>query len=311
MINPTEAASAHSPTVDRTGVLCFLGLAFALSWGAWLGLRAAHVPFPIRVAVGMFGPAVACWLLRGPLRHEGFADAGLQFTTAGRRIGWAYLAAYLSVPLLIFTGIGLALLTGTQHWALGQNVHIVGRSIADALAKSGTPTPPLSPLTLAVTTLVSEVALAFTLGLPFNMIFTFGEELGWRGYLLPRLAPLGEAQAAVIVGIVWGLWHAPVIVLDGFNYPGYPWMGVGMMVAFTIPTSVIFAWLRLRSGSIWPSALAHAALNAQAGFGLLLLSRGNSLLRPPQGVIGIVPLIVFALWLIWTGRLERSPQRPS
>jgi len=46
------------------------------------------------------------------------------------------------------------------------------------------------------------------------MIFTFGEEFGWRGYLLPRLAPLGGISAAIITGVIWGLWHTPVIVLE-------------------------------------------------------------------------------------------------
>ena len=48
----------------------------------------------------------------------------------------------------------------------------------------------------------------------YQMIFTFGEEFGWRGYLLPRLAPLGGISAAIITGVIWGLWHTPVIVLE-------------------------------------------------------------------------------------------------
>ena len=141
------------------------------------------------------------------------------------------------------------------------------------------------------------------------MIFTFGEEFGWRGYLLPKLAPLGGVWAAIITGIIWGLWHAPLIVLDGYNYPGNPPLGVLMMVVFTTALGVIFAWFRFRSGSVWPSTLSHAAFNAQAGFGVLFLSPGNPLLRPPIGLIGLAPMIVFAIWLIVTGRLrvERTP----
>ena len=112
---------------------------------------------------------------------------------------------------------------------------------------------------------------------------------------------------AIITGVVWGLWHAPVIVLDGYNYPGHPWLGVVMMVVFTVPLSMIFAWLRFRSGSVWPSTLAHAAFNAQAGFAFILLSLANSLLRAPIGIIGLVPMIVFAIWLAATGRLKPEP----
>jgi hypothetical protein len=84
-----------------------------------------------------------------------------------------------------------------------------------------------------------------------------------------------------------------------------------MMMVFTTSLSVIFAWLRASSGSIWPSTMAHAELNAQAGLGLLLLSKGNSLLRAPIGILGLVPMIAFALWLTLTGRLSPEGKQPS
>ena len=162
----------------------------------------------------------------------------------------------------------------------------------------------LSAYQLASITIISQTVLAFTLAIPLNMIFAFGEEFGWRGYLLPRLAPLGGVLAAIITGIVWGLWHAPIIVLNGYNYPGHPWLGVVMMVIFTVALSIIFAWLRFRSGSVWPSTLAHAAFNAQAGFAIVFLSQADSLLRAPIGLIGLLPTIAFAIWLAVTGRLK-------
>lgn len=138
----------------------------------------------------------------------------------------------------------------------------------------------------------------------FGAHFLFGEEFGWRGYLLPRLVPLGGVPAALLVGLVWGFWHAPLIVLDDFNYPGYPWLGVPMMMLFCILLSIIFAWLRFRSCSVWPPTLAHAAVNAQAGFAILFLSEGDSLFRAPPGLLGLVPPCIFALFLVVTGRLK-------
>jgi uncharacterized protein len=79
---------------------------------------------------------------------------------------------------------------------------------------------------------------------------------------------------------------------------------VNYRMIFTTTLSVIFAWLRFRSGSVWPSTLAHAAINAQVGFGLLLLSTGNALVRPPIGILGLIPTIAFAVWLIVTGRVR-------
>jgi membrane protease YdiL (CAAX protease family) len=303
MIATTPTTAKPQPAWQ--GIILFVVLTFAISWGIWLGLRAVGVPFTIRTAIGMFGPALAATLVR-LIRREGFADAGLRLTAKGQlHAGRMYLAAYVTIPLLIFAGIGIALLTTYQHWALGANLHAEAEAIMQALAQQGQSLPKgISADQLATISFITSTVLAFTFGIPFNMIFTFGEEFGWRGYLLPRLAPLGGVPAALIVGVVWGLWHAPLILLDGYNYPGHPILGVGMMVVFTTALSVIFAWLRFRSGSVWPSTLAHAALNAQYGFGLLLLSTGDSLIRSPIGILGLLPVIALAIWLAVTGRVR-------
>ena len=300
-----------SQRVAWSAVVLYVLLTFGITWGVWLGLRAAGVPFVIRAAAGMFGPALGAVLVR-LLRREGFADAALRVVPKDRAgAGRMYLAAYVTVPLLIFAGIGMALVTATQHFdpAFMQNQ---ARAIAAAAASRGKALPlGLSAEHVALLDVVGGVALAFTFAVPFNMIFTFGEEFGWRGYLLPRLSPLGGVTAAVATGVVWGLWHAPLIILDGFNYPGHPVSGVGMMVVFTTALGVIFAWLRFRSGSVWPSTLAHATLNAQAGLGLVFLSPGHSLIRPPVGILGLIPMLALALWLSATGRVTPDASRPA
>src|SRR5579884_4003110 len=107
---------------------------------------------------------------------------------------------------------------------------------------------------------------------------TLREELGWRGDLLPRLAPLGGTVAAVAVGVIWGLWHAPVIALDGYEFGIRSWSVAPFFCLFTVPLAVILAWLRFRSGSVWPCVLMHAGVNAVAGLVLLALSRPSSAL---------------------------------
>ena len=300
--------SRSTPTMNWTGIVLFIVLTFGISWATWLGLRALGVPFVIRTAIGMFGPALAALLVR-LIRREGFADAGLRLVGRGRTgAARMYLAAYFVPPILLAVGIGLALLTGIQHWAFSENLQASAHAIVNTLARQGQALPPgYSAEQLALINIVVSTALAFTLGLLFNMIFTFGEEFGWRGYLLPRLAPLGGIYAAIITGVIWGLWHAPLILLDSYNYPGHPWLGIGVMVLFTVSLSVIFTWLRFRSGSIWPSTLAHAAINAQAGFGILLLSHVDSLIAVPIEIIGLIPMIAFAIWLAATGRLKPEP----
>lgn len=301
----TSGTSENAARVKWAGVALFLVLTFGISWILFIGLRALGVPFIIRSSAGMFGPALAALLTR-LIRREGFADAGLRIVARGRKgAGWMYLAAYLVPPILLAAGIGFVLLTTYQHWDLAHNMQVLSNTLVQQLKQAGQNLPAgMSGEQLASISLISQTVAAFSIGIVVNMIFTFGEEFGWRGYLLPRLAPLGGIPAAILVGLVWGLWHAPLIVLDSYNYPGHPWLGVLMMMLFCVALSMIFAWLRFRSGSIWTTVLAHAAINAQAGFALLLLSSGDALLRAPIGLLGLVPMILFALFLATTGRLK-------
>lgn len=301
----THRDTALPAKVNWLSIGLFILFAFAISWAIWLGLGALGVPFTIRASIGMFGPALSAVLVR-LLRREGFGDAGLRLVGRGYKGGWRmYIAAYLVPPIVIALGIGLALLTGVQHWAFAEYLRAAAQTLTGTLASRHQSLPAgFTADQLALINVVVSSALAFTLGILFNMIFTFGEEFGWRGYLLPKLAPLGGVQAAIITGVIWGLWHAPLIVLNGYNYPGHPWLGVLMMVVFTVALGMIFAWLRFRSGSVWPSTLSHAAFNAQAGFGFIFLSSADSLLRAPIGIIGLIPMLLLAIILAVTGRLK-------
>ncbi|GAC1350212.1 MAG: CPBP family intramembrane metalloprotease [Ktedonobacteraceae bacterium] len=304
----TSPPESITSKVNWTSIAIYLVLTFGITWTIWIGLRAIGVAFLLRVSIGMFGPAIAALLVR-LVRREGFSEAGLRLVGRGHRGGgWMYLAAYLVPPLLIAASIGFVLLTGVQHWAFSENLHAAGQAIVNVLYSEGKGLPNgHTPDELALYNVIISTILAFSLFIPFNMIFTFGEEFGWRGYLLPRLAPLGGIPAAIVTGVFWGLWHAPVIVQDGYNYPGYPWLGIGVMVVFTLALSMIFTWLRFRSGSIWPTVMAHAIFNAQAGFAFVFLSQGNALLRAPIGLVGLVPMIAFAILLAATGRLKAQP----
>ena len=287
--------------IHWTGIALFIVLAFGISWVIWLGLAAVGVSFTIRVAIGMFGPAIAATIVR-LTRREGFADAGLRLAARGRKgVIRIYIAAYVIPPILIAVGIGLALLTGVQHWACNANLHAIANTINAQLRSVGQSLPSgFSAYQLALISLLSQTVLAFTLGILLNMIFTFGEEFGWRGYLLPRLSPLGGVQAAIITGIVWGLWHAPIIVLNGYNYPGHPWLGVVMMVIFTVALNMAAIPLRQRLAF----DACPCSVQCSSRFAIVFLSQADSLVRAPIGLIGLLPTIAFAIWLAVTGRLK-------
>lgn len=93
----------------------------------------------------------------------------------------------------------------------------------------------------------------------------FGEEFGWRAYLYPKLEKLlGTPAAMIIGGVIWGVWHAPLTTQGhnfGTDYPGFPWLGILIMCAFSTLVGAILMWLTKRTGSVYPAAIAHTVLN--------------------------------------------------
>ncbi|MBL6962040.1 MAG: CPBP family intramembrane metalloprotease, partial [Anaerolineales bacterium] len=175
------------------------------------------------------------------------------------------------------------------------NLTTVNETIA-ALPDTGALT---SSLLIAI-----QIGAALTIAPLINVIFALGEELGWRGFLLPKLLPLGQWKAILISNLIWGFWHAPAIVM-GLNYPGYPIAGVFMMVVFTLLVGIIMSWLYLNTKSPWTPALAHGSLNAIASLPILFLIPGIDLAigGTLASVMGWIPLAIFVLWLLGSRRV--------
>lgn len=130
--------------------------------------------------------------------------------------------------------------------------------ISSIAAQSGMPAEALLFVAAFQTILIS----------PFlGLIIAFGEEYGWRGYLQGELVKLGRVKGILLVGIIWGVWHAPVIAM-GHNYPGYPILGPILMVVYTIFLAYVLGYAVLKSGSVWLAAFLHALNN---GFFSLLV----------------------------------------
>jgi len=100
-----------------------------------------------------------------------------------------------------------------------------------------------------------------TIGVIENCATTLGEEIGWRGFLVPELAKrLSFTGTAVLSGVIWALWHVPIIVFAGFNV-GTGWYGLAVVSANMVVLSFVLAWLRLKSGSLWTAVILHASNN--------------------------------------------------
>ena len=136
-----------------------------------------------------------------------------------------------------------------------------------------------------------------------NSIFTFGEEFGWRGYLQQKLLPMGPRKTMVAMGVIWGVWHWPLIAMGhnyGLEYAGAPWLGMLVMIWFTFTNGVFLSFVTLRGKSVWPAVVGHAAINGIASLGVLFLKgQPQPLLGPlPVGLIGSAAWGVLAIWLM-------------
>jgi membrane protease YdiL (CAAX protease family) len=208
--------------------------------------------------------------------------------------GWRFWAAGWFLPMVMtLTGAALFFVLLPQYFDAGLSV--VNRQIAASTSLSS-----LSPWTFVALQLVTGALIAPIV----NSIATFGEEFGWRAYLLPKLMPLGGRKAMALIGLIWGIWHWPVIFMGydyGFKYPGYPWVGPLLFIWVTFGLGTFLGWLTLRGKSVWPAVIGHAAINGVAGAAVFATQgQPNPLLGPlPVGIIGSLgyALVTLAIFL--------------
>ncbi|MGH9742073.1 MAG: CPBP family intramembrane glutamic endopeptidase [Candidatus Acidiferrum sp.] len=110
--------------------------------------------------------------------------------------------------------------------------------------------------------IVLGIFLIGTYGLVRSVSSALGEEIGWRGFLVPELSKTTSfTMTSVISGIVWSLWHYPVLIFSDYNAGTPTWYGLSCFTVMVISISFVFAWMRLKSGSLWTAALLHGSHN--------------------------------------------------
>ncbi|NJN19637.1 MAG: CPBP family intramembrane metalloprotease [Oscillochloris sp.] len=290
--------------VDWLGVGSYVALAFGLAWlvaaPLWLSGEGLRHGLALPIITGMmFTPALATLIVTTLIRRptEGIRSATGLRLGKGRRWGWYWLLAWTVPALLVLAAPFVGAAFGLYPLDLSFSGLRAGLEQAGASAVlEQMPLPALVAIQLLTGLLIAPL---------LNAIPTFGEEWGWRGYLLPQLLPLGQWPALIISGVIWGLWHAPVILL-GYNYPLHPQLGVLIMTGMTVVLGVLFGWTRLATGSVWPAVIAHGALNGMAGAIALFADVHGSFDTALVGITGvsgwILPIAVIVL-LIVIGRL--------
>jgi membrane protease YdiL (CAAX protease family) len=224
----------------------------------------------------MWTPAAASVVARLALR-EGFAD--VSFRIGGSR-GWRAIVLAFIFP------IGVGLISYGIAWTTGL-VHFNPHPIALAVRFVGDTASPLLVFMI-------NLAVAATIVTIFSVRTAAGEEIGWRGYMLTRLIDAGLPTPILASGVIWGLWHVPLILGGVYLAGAPPVLSALLWMVTAIAFSFIFARLRLATGSVWPAIALHAAWNSiiQVAFDPASTGAGATLWVGESGILVALAMIV-------------------
>ena len=289
---------------DFKRVLVYIVITFALTW-----LYSIFIIYPIAngealngvpalatqlaVAAAMFFPAIGVLLTR-LVTKEGFQNAWLRPHIKGNIKH--YLLAWFGPGILTFAGMGVYFLL------FPGNLDLSFSYFTATMEASGAPMETL-PIPIGLLMLVQCMQALF-MAPALNFVTCFGEEWGWRGYLLPKISKhFSTIPTLLITGIIWGLWHAPLTIIGhnyGLGYWGFPFTGIAMMCLFCITLGIFLSFVTLKTGSCIPAIIGHGAVNGIAAIGIYFTyDGGNPFVGPaPTGIIGMIPFVIVAVFMV-------------
>jgi len=276
----------------------YLLWAFLLAWmlqAAAIGLawNGQSQLFTLVLTVSMYAPFAAVLLAKAPLKDMGWH---LRLRKKGKWI----LAAWFGLALL--TAIGAAL----YYLIFPAQLDLSGSAVTAQLGEEVLKQMEAQGLTLKTLMLV-QLAAALSYAPLINTFAALGEEVGWRGFLYPRLKERhGTAKGRLLGGLIWGLWHWPVMIFAGYNYGtvywGAPVLGPLLFCVICVALGTVIDYLYEKTDCIWIPALAHGAFNAAAGLPMLVLNPAfadRTTLGPmPIGIVAGLPLLLLAALLL-------------
>lgn len=286
---------------DLKRILIYILITFALTWVYCLlviyplanGETLSGIPTlatQFLVAAAMFFPTIGVFLTR-LITKEGFKNTWLK-PNLKKNLRY-YLLAWFGPGILTLLSAGLYFLVfkGSFDPNCGY--------MRQAMEATGT-SPDAIPMPLNLLLLIQTLQ-ALLLAPILNFVTCFGEEWGWRGYLLPKVSKhFSTIPTMLITGIIWGLWHAPLTIIGhnyGVGYPGFPFTGIAMMCLFCIVMSVFLSYVTIKTNSCIPAIVGHGAVNGIAAIGIYFTyDGGNPFVGPaPTGIIGIIPFAAMAI----------------
>ena len=265
----------------------FIMLVFAVSWvtagiAILLGLRVSSgLPYTIFAMAYMLLPAICSIISQIFHQEKPFSNLNISF-----RFNRWFIIAGITPIIYTFMSLGISLLFPTVSFSATYE-GVLASLPAEQAEQAMQQLSQFSPLVF----LLIQVGSSVIAGCTINAFFGLGEELGWRGYLLNELQNKKLLPVSLIIGIVWGLWHFPLILI-GHNYPQHPVAGVGMMILLCILLTPMMIYIVIKSKSVITAAILHGTNNAIAGISVLYLVGGNDLTNGITGFAGFISLLL-------------------
>jgi membrane protease YdiL (CAAX protease family) len=287
-----DALAKRSMFLAIAYVVVCVGLSWSFIWATTLGLPVHGYAF---LVVLMWIPGTVSIAFRLRFR-EGFQDIG-------RCVG---KLRYWSIAILV--PLALATATYILAWLIGQ-VHITPYLKQQSMFG---PMPFrlvwFNPDASTLSLLGQRLAMVLIFGIPLGFITGLGEEIVWRGYLLPRLIKAKARFPILISGVVWATWHMPFVLLT-FQHQRYGTAALYWMVCVIV--AVFIGWLRLASGSVFVAGMAHGAYNTfyQDFYDHSFAGDHKWFWAADVGLLCSVTFAAFALWLYKTGRVASALQK--
>jgi len=263
----------------------------AVIWGLIIWSGHLGMGFGLMVTAVMWCPALAAFVT---CRLVGRSVRSLAWRWPEGR----YVAAAYFVPLL-YSSIAYGAV-----WAFrqgGWNSEFVGM-VAQRFGLRGMP---------AWGALTLYVCFMATAGMVRSLSTALGEEIGWRGFLVPELAKqMSFTRLSLLSGIIWAAWHSPLLLFADYNAGTNRWYALGCFTVMVVSISFVFAWLRLKSGSLWPAALLHASHNlfVQSIFDNVMRDTGRTLWYTTEfgAALALVSAAFAAFYWRRRGELDRA-----
>lgn len=260
-----------------------------------------RLSYTIMAIIYMFFPFLSALLVdKLILKRKAFKGWSLNFNP-----NWWFLAAWPAVVVLAF--LVLAISIAWPDLSFSPDMSGFWERMAQHVSPDQIEMQKAQIESMKVPFILVTIGQALLAGITINAFAAFGEETGWRGFMVREYKNLKFWNAALRIGIIWGIWHSPLILM-GHNYPEHNLIGVGMMTAWCVLLSPLFLYVRIKTHSTIAASIMHGTLNASAGIPLMYVAGGNDLTVGFTGFPGFVALsLAIVLIILYDTILSKHP----